>query len=101
MLVEDEVLLLLLLDEELGAVEVIDSDVLDAGATWSGGLSLTWASAALTICQVSVVARAATSTHAAAIVHLLTGTLSQVARVISSMGGQGFLKARGQKSTPG
>ena len=32
-LVEDEVLLLLLLDEEPGAVEVIDSDVLDAGAT--------------------------------------------------------------------
>ncbi len=39
MLVVDEVLLvlLLLLDEELGAVDVIESDVLGAGATWIGG----------------------------------------------------------------
>ena len=95
----DEVLVLL--DEEPGAAVVAESEVLDAGATWSGGLSLTWASAALTICQVIVVARAATSTHAAAIVHLVTYTLSQVARVVSSRGGQGLLKARGQKSTPG
>ena len=35
MLVVDEVLLvlLLLLDEELGAADVVDSDVLEAGAT--------------------------------------------------------------------
>ena len=91
----------LLVDEDVGAVEVIESDVLDAGPTCSGGWSLTWASAALTICQVSVVARAATSTHAAAMVHLLTRTLSQEPEVISSTRGQDFLKARGPKSTPG
>jgi hypothetical protein len=34
-LVEDEVLLLV--DDDVGAVDVIDSDVLGAGATWIGG----------------------------------------------------------------
>jgi hypothetical protein len=91
----------LVLDEEVGEVDVVESEVLGAGATWIGGCSLTWASAALTICHVNVVATAATSTHAPAMVHLLTQALSQVTRVISSRGGQGFLKARGQKSTPG
>jgi hypothetical protein len=91
---------LLVLDVEVGEVEVVGSEV-GAGATWIGGWSLTRASAALTICHVNVVATAATSTHAPAMVHLLTLALSQVPRVISSRGGQGFLKARGQKSTPG
>ena len=92
---------LLLVDDDVGAVDVIESDVLGAGATCSGGCSLTWASAALTICHVRVVASAATSTHAPAIAHLLTLSFSQEAKVISSTRHQGFLKERGPKSTRG
>jgi hypothetical protein len=56
---------------------VVDSDVLGAGAACTGGRSLTWASAALTICQVKPVARAATITQAPAMAHLLMHPLSQ------------------------
>jgi two-component system KDP operon response regulator KdpE len=74
-------------------------------ATWRGGRSLTLASAALTICQVTAVAKAATSTHAPTMLHLLTGILSQQVGSTPSSIVQGFLKpytvAGGTDNLPG
>jgi hypothetical protein len=63
--------------EEPAAVPLVES--VTGAATWSGatGRSLTWASAALTICQVSPEAIRATITHAPTRLHLLMKSLSQ------------------------
>jgi hypothetical protein len=81
--------------DELPGRVVSASEVLGAGAAWRGGRSLTWASAALTICQVSPVARAATSTHAPAIAHLFMTPFFPACGVVLSTRHQAFLKARG------
>ncbi len=94
LLVDDDVLLL---DDEVGSVFVVEvSEELGAGSTWIGGRSLTCASAALTICQVNVVANTATRTQAPAMAHFLIPTFSQDSGDSSSTRHQGFLKPRGQ-----
>ena len=61
----------------------------------ASGRSLTWASAALTICQVKVEAIRATTNHAPTRLHLLMRSLSQVPSGMPSTIGQGFLKGEG------
>jgi hypothetical protein len=92
--VGDEVAEAPLVDVDVWVVDVESEETARGASTSSAGRSLTWASAALTICHVNVVATAATSTQAPAMLHLLTCPLSQEPGACSSTNRQGFLKAK-------
>jgi hypothetical protein len=82
-----------LVDAVMSTLVVEESAAVARGAaTLSGARSLTRASAALTICQVTMVTTAVTSTQAPAILTLLIDSLSQEPGLMFSTPCQGFLK---------